>query len=710
MIDVKKSPITTALLEEGFELAKTKTHRHYYKGLGLSRGSKDDPVDARTRGVEALFTDTVPYIHKNDYIAGSCFSTIPFGVPEEEIKKMEDISAEWGERNFLDNFDHFCPHYEKLLKLGVTGYIDKIHKSKEKYAGDSEKIKTLDSMERTLHAMIKMMSNYADKALSLIGTDGYCEEALRFIADNSRALTERAPETFAEALQLVWYTMTCYFYEGRFAQALGRMDQYLYPFYRRDIDSGIITEEKVVMLLENVFAKIAVRDDTVNIAVAGKNIRGESDENELSFHILHAVRNVNLPGPNLSARISKVTSDEYLDECLKVIGTGLGYPALMNDDVNIDALIKYGYKEEDVYDYCMVGCIENFLAGKQKAWSDGRFDAPRFFEYLFNNGKRILYPNDGIDTGDVSEIDSMDEFMRRFELQLQDGLRKYVEWVNSINSRYSPKTYVSPYLSCFCDDCIDRGLDINDGGAIYPSAHGIATMGLATTADSLAAIEKVVFIDHEATLKDIGDAMRADFEGYDELREKLLAAPKYGNNDDFVDKYAVWYVDFFGKEARKYHMPDGGDYFIDTGSNVANVYAGKIISATPDGRHAKVPLSDNASPTYGQDTRGFTNVVASLSKPDYAKCACGSVVNQKFSPAMFEDGKREKLLQALRIYFERGGQEMQINATSRDVLIDAMAHPENYKSLVVRVSGFSALFIDLAREVQEDILARTQQE
>lgn len=209
---------------------------------------------------------------------------------------------------------------------------------------------------------------------------------------------------------------------------------------------------------------------------------------------------------------------------------------------------------------------------------------------------------------------------------------------------------------------------------------------------------------------DIKNALNNNFEGYEELHQALLSAPKYGNNDDFVDKYAVWFVDYLNKVFNKHKTRDGGGVYIGAASNTNNIYAGWMIGATPDGRKKGEPLSDAASPTYGKDVRGATATINSVTKPDYTKVACGSVVNQKFSPSMFTDEKRSKLLALIRTYFKKGGQEMQINSTSREVLQDAMEHPEKYKNLVVRVSGFSAFYVTLDRAVQLDILNRTQQE
>ena len=220
-------------------------------------------------------------------------------------------------------------------------------------------------------------------------------------------------------------------------------------------------------------------------------------------------------------------------------------------------------------------------------------------------------------------------------------------------------------------------------------------MGIGTVADSLAAIEKVIYLDKAATLSQLRDAMNADFEGYEDLLQKLLSAPKYGNNDDFADKYAVWFIDFLASRFALHKTFDGGGIYIIAAANTSNIYAGRIINATPDGRKRGEPLSDAASPTYGRDTNGTTATMLSLAKPDYTKVACGSVVNQKYFPAMFQGENLVKLRALIRAYFKMGGQELQINATSREVLLDAMEHPEKYKSLVVRVSGFSAYYTTL---------------
>lgn len=686
---------------------------YYFKYLGYRADLTCSRILARGNAVYSLFTAPSAFIYKNDLIVGSNRSLF-VEKDADELSYASSIVDSFGERGFAHNYDHFAPDYTTLVEQGVTGILRRIDKSYQLHT-DVQSREILHAMKQSIVGLRERLMQYAQKAKSLVCTDGYNDANLQCIAQDCAFVANNAPQTFRQALQLVWLTHVCFVAEGRYAMALGRMDMYLYPFYRRDIQSGVLTKEQATELLENVFMKIYERrayfgsDDVVNICIGGTDADGNCTVNELSYCILHAVKNVATPGPNLSARIAENVSDEFLDECLQSIGTGIGYPALMNDKINIAALSRLGYEKKDIYDYAMVGCIENFIVGKQPPWTDGRFDAPRFLEFVFNNGKGILNKSVGIDTGDVSQIHTMDEFMAKFETQLHFGAAEYYARYRNENSRYASDEYTQPFISCFCDGCIERAKDICGGGSKYPSAHGVALMGVGTVCDSLAAIEKTVFVDKTTTLEIIRQALIANFDGYDELRSLLLAAPKYGNNDNFADKYAVWFVEFFYNEFSKYKTCDGGSFYIAMAANTNNIWVGKTISATPDGRKSGEPLSDAASPTYGKDVNGATQTVQSVTKPDYTKVASGTVVNQKFSPEMFQGEKRKKLLALLKVYFKKGGQEMQINATSRKVLEDAMQYPQKYTDLVVRVSGFSAFYVTLDKAVQIDILNRTQQ-
>ena len=683
----------------------------------------DDPVPiARAYAIESLFTGHGKHIYTNDLIAGSIHGLLSDdeSITDERIKIAEDILKSYGSRYFSTNSDHFAADYETILADGIGGTLQKIADSMLKHKKDSDsdkKLIFLKAAEISMRAFGTMVEQYGIEAENMASSSETNDQKANMleISRICKKIATHKPDTFREALQLVWLVHTAFCYEGRYAMAFGRMDQYLYTFYKKDIDAGILKRETALALLECTLIKISERrylkiDDIVNIAIAGRKPNGDGGLNELSYLILEAVKNCNIPGPNLSARIYDGISDEFLDECIQVIGTGLGYPALMNDEVNIPALHHYGYSIEDSRNYCMVGCIENFIQGKQPPWSDGRFNTPKYMELALNNGRsmqtgQVLGPQ----TGETSEIQTMEEFLQAFRNQMVFGASEYMVRFLNENDRFNKVAYTQPFLSCFCRCCIERGLDINDGGALYPSVHGACAMGIATVADSLAAIEEIVFKKKSVSLTTLRNALIADYEGYANLQSEMLRAPKYGNNDPACDKYACWFVDVQAELFSKYHTRDGGPIYIAIASNVSNIPAGEEIAATPDGRKNRQPLSDAASPAHGRDTRGPTSVINSLSKPDYTKVACGTVVNQKYSPVMFSDpDKRAKLLSLIKVYIKKGGQEIQINSVSREILFDAMEHPENYRNLVVRVSGFSAYYTELDSSIQKDILERTE--
>lgn len=675
------------------------------------------PADAKAAALAYLLENYPATVYEHDLVAGSkrgCFSS---DYDRIEVVRAHDIVSSYGRRNFTTNADHFAPGYERFLADGIAKTSERIDQSALTHANEPERLAYLETQRLVLSAFSVFVRHHADaaRAAALETSDEECRSHLSSLAADLDLISTEAPVTLRQALNLTWLVHLAFLLMGKYAMALGRMDQYLYPYYLHDINAGTITDREAELLFASTFIKIGEArwlggDDVVNIAIGGVKPDGSEAINELSYIILHAVRDCNIPGPNLSARLHEGMPDRFLDECLQVIGTGLGYPALMNDGVNIPALLRHGYTLEDARNHCFVGCIENFIPGKQPAWSDGRFNVPEYLEAVFFHGKSTIDEHYfGIDTGDVSELHTMDEFMRAFEEQLSFAAAEYVTVFANANDRYNRKNYTDPFMSLFCDDCIARGMDINDGGAVYPSAHGAGCMGIGTVADSLAAIEKCVFTDRLFTLSELRDAMAADFVGYETLRAHLLNAPKYGNDDDLVDKYAVWYVRYLDKLFSKYRTPDGGPYYTAIASNVASVSAGRIVGATPDGRHAGTPLSDAASPTYGMDKSGTTAVFLSLSKPNYSLVSCGTVLNQKYTSDMLKKPEaRAALMAALKVYFARGGQEVQINCVSRETLRDAMEHPESYGGLIVRVSGFSAYYTTLERAVQEDILRRTE--
>lgn len=702
---VRQKPVGEYCLTE---LLRYRTLRQHYG---------DGAVVANALSWKAWFETFPIYIYPHDRIAGSRYGNFVTDPDPLELRRARSICGSYGQLGFWTNSDHYAPGYERFLNEGIGGTMARIERSLENHRDEPDKVEFLQAQKEVLTGFSTFVRRHSEAAMEMAKTvtDPACQKELCALAEDLAGVVWEKPVTLRQALNLVWLCHLTFHFQGKYAMALGRMDQYLYPFYRHDIDTGLLTPEEVEDLFACTFIKLTEHrwlggDDTVNICIGGITPEGDEGIGDLSYVILHAVRDCNVPGPNLSARLHEGMPDKFLDECLQVIGTGLGYPALMNDRVNIPALLRHGYSLPDARNYCFVGCIENLIPGKQPAWSDGRFNVPQFLEAVFYRGTSALDENYlGIDTGPLEELATMDDFMKAFEAQIAFAASEYVAVFNNENERYNYRHYAQPFMSLFCDDCIDRGMDINCGGAVYPSVHGAGCMGIGTIADSLAAVEKLVYIDKVCSLSTLRDAMKANFVGYETLREQLRNAPKYGNDEDYVDKYAIWYVDYLHKVFSQYHTRDGGDFYTAIASNTQSVSAGHITGATPDGRLSGTPLSDAASPTYGVDKHGPTAAFLSLCKPDYRLVSCGTVVNQKYTPDMLTDPvKRAALTAAIQVYFQRGGQEVQINCVSRETLKDAMAHPENYGDLVVRVSGFSAYFVTLDRSVQEDILHRTE--
>ncbi|MBQ7720464.1 MAG: hypothetical protein IJT56_07745 [Clostridia bacterium] len=686
---------------------------NYFKGRGYKRDLSLPIPLARANAFDELLSASGAYVYDDDLIAGSLRGImLDVGdggdVTKEEFDYYCRYPGIYGEKGFPHQADHYAPAYDILLARGVGGILEDIAASKERYAGDKKRLIFLESCRVEMEAFARLIRRYAEAAEEKGNT------ALR---DVLLSVESEPPRSFVSALQLVWLAHVVFCMQGLYAMALGRFDQYLYPFYKADIDAGIIDDDTATEYIASAFIKIGERraffggDDVVNICIGGRTPDGENGVTGLTLCTLHAVGICNIPGPNLSARISRDDPADFLPECLKVIGTGLGYPALMNDETNVKSMARLGYPIEDARRFCMVGCIENLIQGRQEPWNDGRFDTPKYLEYTINRGVDILKgEKNGIDVGDFAAGDfpTMDSFMRALERELRDGVGDYAVRVMNEEKRYNPENYVNPFMSCLTYDCVGRGLDICDGGALYPGNHGAATMGIGTMADSLAAIEKCVYTDKTVSPKRLIEALKADFVGYEDVRRLLLDAPKYGNNDDTADKYAVWYVDFLAGEFDRYRTPNGGRFVTLCAANTSNIWAGMNTAATPDGRRAKEPLSDAGSPTYGRDKNGVTQTVLSLVKPDYTLVSGGSVVNQKFTPDVFREENLPALAALIKVYFAKGGQEMQINSVSRETLKDAMKSPEKYEDLVVRVSGFSAYFTRLDPGVQKDILERTE--
>jgi pyruvate formate-lyase/glycerol dehydratase family glycyl radical enzyme len=655
----------------------------------------------------------VELIHfPGELLVGSSIGRLVAGTDElrRQLETARPILEATAGRDFLSHNDHHAPDYPTLLHLGIGGLARRAMQSQSRQTEPQGRV-FLESVRIALNGVREHLRRWADH-LRRMAAD-HVDHALLLgqQASMMHRLAEEPPVTFWEAVQLVWIVHTVLQCDERWAMALGRLDRYLLPFYRADIDVGGIPPERAQAVLDHLFGKLTgLGGDIQNIAIGGVTPDGSDATNDLSYMILESCKHVGKPGGNVTARIHADTPAAFLRKCSEVIRTGIGYPAVVNDEVLVPALIEQGIPPQDARDYCFVGCIETFIPGKMAPWADSRFNLLYCANLVVFRGVDSLTGNlAGIDTGEPA---TWGEFRQAYLVQMRDQLRRHIERLDARKQPFQDRAaeFTSPLLSALTADCIDRGLDLNDGGARYPANHGVAAMGIGVTADALAAVKRFVYDRQVFTMDQIRTMLRANFDGYEAERQQLLhGAPKYGNNDDEADAIAVEVTRAVGEECLKYRNPQGGRYWALMAANVQNVSAGREVGASPDGRLRGQPLSDAASPTFGRDVRGPTALVHSISKLPYACCPGGNVINVKMHPsALREEAGLSALASLIRTCFDLGGVQLQFNTVDREVLQKAMAEPEHYRDLVVRVSGFSAHFVTLDRAVQEDILRRTQ--
>ncbi len=614
-----------------------------------------------------------------------------------------------GSRNFTTTSDHAAPDYPTVLRVGLGGLKAHVEEAlAEPRSRQQENF--LHSVSVGLDGVSRHIRRWAAAAETEATSSPEWTEILTAQAAQLRRLSEEPAVNFWDAVQLTYLLHAIFQMDERYAMALGRLDQYLYPYYQADLSAGRLTEAEAQAILDHLFAKLAHRGDIQNIAVGGVDAEGNDAVNDVTYLCLEACKRVGQPGGNVTARVSGTAPIEYLKKCVEVIRTGIGFPAIFNDEVEIPALLACGHPLEDARNYCFVGCIEVYVPGRHAPWSDSRFNLPRCVNLaLWDGFDTVLERQAGLHTG---EAESWDAFYSAFLAQMRAGLKEHIAGLNAIKQAADDRAddLTSPLLSAFFDDCISRGQDIAAGGARYPANHGVACMGIGTTADALMALKRFVYEEHRFTLEEMRRMLAGNFVGYEVERRLLLTgAPKYGNDDAEVDAIAAEVAEVFGKACLAYHTPRGGQYWSLMAANVSNIYAGKEVGATPDGRLAFEPLSDAASPSFGRDRHGPTAVARSVAKLDYRWHPGGNVINMKFHPsALAGDAGLSALAALIRTCFDLGGIQLQFNTTNRELLKEAMDNPEAYGDLVVRVSGFSAYFTRLDREVQEDILARTE--
>ena len=627
---------------------------------------------------------------------------------------------------------HVVPNYPKLLKLGLKGIIQEARAEIAAVATvDQDSQRKLDFLEAVIlccESAIAFAARFAEEARRLAeqtGDDRRRRELLA-ISGICAKVPGNPPETFHEAVQFTWFMHLIMQIETNgHSIGLGRVDQNLNPFYQRDLAAGRISAEECVELIQCLWIKITeiikVRDSFEaqgfagypmwqNAAIAGQAADGSDATNALSYLVLEATEGVMTTQPTVSFRYHDAIAPELLDQALKMVQKGLATPAFFNDKLAVPLVLLKGATLEEARDWSIEGCVECYVTGK----TDGRpvvgyVNAAKAVERVLNNGTDPLSGKVvGVRTGELSSFRTFDEVLAAFDTQMKYFIKLMLDGYNIVGSLHATRA-PAPFASATVDDCIRKGRSVQEGGAKY-SFSGCFMTSLANAADSLAAIGQVVFQDGTLTLTELNRILLDNFKGHERTRQLLLnRPPKYGNDDDFVDALARHCVSVYAGELEGYRDSRGGRYVLSILSQSFNVLQGKSVGATPDGRRAFEPLSDNASPSVGRDISGPTAMVRSVAKIDQMKPLIGTLLNVKFDPAITRGENGLKVLKhVVTSYFDLMGEHIQINVVHRETLRAAQAHPAEYKNLMVRVAGYSAYFIELDRDVQENIIARTQ--
>lgn len=663
-------------------------------------------------------------------------------LPEEVQVFME--TGFFGMEGKLNAGDaHLAVNYERILKEGLRGYEERTLKAmKEDDLCDPSAIDRRvfwQAVLRVIHAVRNFAARYAALARRMAAEEK--EESRRKELSLMADILDRVPyepaADFREAVQSVWLIQLVLQIESNgHSLSYGRFDQYMYPYYRKDHEQGRISDDEVLELLDCLWIKtltinkVRSQSHTLssagspmyqNVTIGGQTPDGRDAVNPLSFLVLQSVAQTRLTQPNLTVRWHHHLDPHFYDECIEVMRLGFGMPAFNNDEIIIPSFISLGVKKEDAYNYSAIGCVETAVPGKWGYRCTGMsyMNFPRILLTVMNNGVDLTSGRRfAKGYGYFRDMKSFVELMDAWDRTVRELTRYSVITENAIDLA-SERDVPDILCSALVDDCIARGRTIKEGGAVYDFISGLQ-VGIANLADSLAAIRKLVFEEKKITPEELWEAILDDFtsEKSRKIQDLLIHdAPKYGNDDDSADQLAVQAYDSYLDEIVKYHNtrygrgPIGGVRYGGTSSISANVGQGMGTMATPDGRKAHEPLAEGCSPAHNCDRCGPTAVFKSVSKLPTEKITGGVLLNQKMTPSMLESTEnRRKLEMLISTYFNRlHGYHVQYNIVSRETLLDAQAHPEKHKDLIVRVAGYSAFFNVLSRRTQDDIIARTEQ-
>ena len=680
---------------------------------------------------------------------------------------------------FYNGVGHVTVKYEEVLAVGYEGIIKKAEQElSECNVGDgdyAERSHFLQAVILSCQAVIEYARRYSALAQEMAErcTDAARKEELLRIAENCSRVPAKGAQNFYEACQSFWFVQQLIQLESSgHSISPGRFDQYMYPYYKKDMENGNISREFAQELMDCIWVKLndlnKCRDAVSaegfagyslfqNLIAGGQNKEGEDVTNDLSFMCIQASMHVRLPQPSLSVRVWNGSPHEFLIKAAELTRTGIGLPAYYNDEVIIPSLQNRGLSLEDAREYNIIGCVEPQKAGKTEGWHDAAFfNMCRLLELVFANGedKGEMV---GVPTGEVTEMSSFEEFYNAYKKQMEYCISLLVNADNAIDVAHAKRCPL-PFLSCMVDDCLKRGKSVQEGGAVY-NFTGPQGFGIANMADSLFAVRKLVYEEKKVTMEEMKEALAWNFgkgldqqsvsdtaeavlrkmkdagqkidentvssilkavmnaqpgeekmKRYEEIHNMIEEVPKFGNDIPEVDYFARDVAYTYTKPLQNYKNPRGGQFQAGLYPVSANVPLGGQTGATPDGRYAHTPVADGVSPSAGKDVNGPTAAATSVSRLDHFIVSNGTLFNQKFHPSALSGREGlEKFVALIRSYFDQKGMHMQFNVVDRDTLLDAQKYPEKYKHLVVRVAGYSALFTTLSRSLQDDIIRRTEQ-
>jgi len=684
------------------------------------------------------------------------FETLPtrpqdqFHVKEEDIqefrekiypywkgKSMEDVIKHHGGQEIqsiakvvkINQKDHaqghICPDSALWLKMGPLGIMNQAQ----------EKLKTCEESQKEFYECVVLvmqgactfMKRYHDMIMENIDeVEEPYQQSLRTVANNCLNLTKRPPETFHEAVQSLWFLFVLLHMESNASSfSPGRMDQYLYPYYQKDIESGKISMEDALDILECLWLKfnqiVYLRNQNsakyfagfpigFNIAIGGEDENGNDTYNELSLLCLQCQYDLGLPQPNLSVRLNRNSSHELMQKAIEVVSKGSGMPQFFNDEAIVHALMELGIEKKDALNYAIVGCVELTTHGNNLGWSDAAmFNLNKALELTLNHGKCLLTDEQiGLDLGGLDTYQTFEDLEKAFQQQIDYFIDKMMQ-CEVIVEKAHQDCLPTAFLSSVIDDCLENGLDVTKGGAKY-NLSGIQMIQIANLADSLAAMKQLVYDDQVIDAKELLAALQSDFKGYEIIQTMLLnKVPKYGNDVEWVDRLGAKWAEYFRSRMKDYTNYRGGPYHTGMYTVSAHVPMGENVGASPDGRNALTPLADGGmSPVYGRDLKGPTAVLKSVSRLNNSLTTNGGLLNMKFLPEFFETKNgMNKFENFLRAFVDLKVPHIQFNVVRREDLEDAQIRPQLHKSLTIRVAGYTAYFVELAHKLQDEIIERT---